>query len=60
MKLTSGEYLYSDAVQVTLRRVVIAVQNKWSDLTAVQQAAVAQMYTTYADVMSSWNVPNLI
>ena len=59
VKLTSGEYQNSDAVQVTLRRVVIAVQNKWSDLTAVQQAAVAQMYTTYADVMSSWNVPNL-
>lgn len=54
-----GTYVYSDVVQVNLKQVVIAAQNKWEDLTAAQQGALAQMYDTYAAVMSSWNVPNL-
>ena len=55
----NGEYVYSDVVQVNLKQVVIAAQNKWEDLTAVQQEALVQMYETYADVMGRWDVPNL-
>ena len=59
VQLESGEIIYSDAVQVCLKQVVIAAQNKWSELTAVQQKALAQMYETYVNVMSRWDVPNL-
>lgn len=55
----NGEYVYSDAVQVNLKQVVIAAQNKWEDLTTAQQEALTQMYETYADVMANWNIPNL-
>ena len=56
---TSGEYIYSDVVAVTLQQVVMGAQNKWEDLTAAQQEALLQMYTTYSKVMASWDVPNL-
>lgn len=59
VRLTSGEYRYSEAVQVTLRQVVIAAQNKWELLDAAQKDALTQMYATYSEIMSSWNMPNL-
>lgn len=57
--LADGEYMYGDVVQVSLRQVVIAAQNKWDALSTVQREALTQMYADYSDVMSSWDVPNL-
>ena len=59
VKLSTGEYLYSEVVQATLQQVVMAAQNDWQDLSEAQKGALKQMYNTYADVMSSWNIPNL-
>ena len=59
VKLASGIYVYSDVVEVTLQQVVVGSQNKWEELTTAQKDALQQMYTTYADIMRVWNVPNL-
>lgn len=59
VQLSSGEYVYSDAVQVNLYQVVMAAQNKWDNLTAAQRDALTQMYTDYSGVMNKWDVPNL-
>lgn len=59
VQLKTGEYVYSDAVTVTLKQVVIAAQNKWGKLTEKQQEDLMAMYTKYIDVMSAWDVPNL-
>lgn len=56
MKLASGEYIYSDTVQVTLLQVVVAAQNQWDSLTKVQQEALLSMYQTYGDVIDSWDI----
>jgi len=59
VQLTDGTYMYGEAVQVTLRRVVIAAQSNWDVLSDVQKEALLDMYDTYSDVMASWKVPNL-
>lgn len=59
VQLANGEYVYSDVIQITLKQVVIGAQNKWDKLNQTQKDALAQMYSDYKDVMSSWNVPNL-
>lgn len=59
IQLSTGEYIYSDTVQTNLQQVVIAAQNKWTALSAVQKEALAAMYQTYSGVMAEWDVPNL-
>lgn len=59
VKMDNGEYVYSDAVEVTLQQVVVAAQNKWDKLSAAQQEALTQMYEAYSAVMRLWDVPNL-
>lgn len=59
VKLANGAYIYSDTVQVCLKQVVMAAQNKWDVLTEPQKQALTQMYETYSDIMSKWDVPNL-
>ena len=58
-KKTDGTYVYGNAVQVSLKQVVIAAQSNWEALTGVQKEAMVDMYTTYSDVMTSWKIPNL-
>lgn len=59
VKLANGEYIYSDTVQVCLKQVVMAAQNNWDVLTEPQKQALTQMYETYSDIMSKWDIPNL-
>lgn len=58
-RLSNGEYLYSESVQVNLQQVVIAAQNQWDTLTNVQKQALLSMYQSYSGVMSTWDIPNL-
>ena len=38
---------------------ITGVDQIWNSLTAAQQQAMLQMYKTFEDVMSTWNIPNL-
>ena len=59
VQMADGEYVYSDVVEVNLQQVVVGAHNKWDVLTAAQKNALQQMFDTYAEVMRTWDVPNL-
>ena len=59
VKLSDGTVIYGEAVQVTLRQVVYAVDAMWDTLTAAQQDALKAMYDTFSSEMSAWNIPNI-
>jgi len=54
-----GTYLYSDPVSMTLQQVVEAADSKWQTLDETQKAALAELYATFSQTMSTWNIPNL-
>ena len=60
LKLSDGTYLYSETVSTCLKDVVETIDGKyWDSLSATQKAALAAMYSAYADVMATWTVKNL-
>ena len=60
VKFTDGSILYSDVTATNLKALVETIDGKlWNNLTAAQQQAMLQMYDTYADVLGSWNIPNI-
>ena len=59
VQLESGEYVYSDTVEVCLIQVVMGAESKWEKLSDKQKDALTQMYEQYEDVMRFWKRPNL-
>lgn len=60
VKFNDGSILYSEVTATNLKTLVETIDGKlWNNLTAAQQQAMLQMYGTYADVMSTWNIPNI-
>ena len=58
-ELSDGTYIYSDAVAVSLRQVIEAVDVVWHNLTAYQKDNLGAMYEIYKHLMEGWNIPNL-
>ena len=60
LKLQDGTFLYSNGKTTNLQMVVETLDAKaWSSMNSTQQTAFSAMYKAYADVMSTWNIPNL-
>lgn len=65
VELADGTRILGRTVRCSLREMVegteyvTGVDQMWSSLTTAQQEAMVQMYKQYADVMSSWNIPNI-
>ena len=57
--LADGSYLYSNTNATYLQKLVETVDGSWDTLTDTQKAAVQQMYSDFAETVSTWNVPNL-
>lgn len=54
-----GKYLFGTAVSRSLRQQVELIDQQWAGLTQEQKDALCQMYKTYAQIMRSWNLPNI-
>lgn len=60
VKFSDGSIQYSEVTATNLKTLVETIDGKlWNSLSAAQQEAMLQMYKTYEDVMSSWNIPNI-
>lgn len=57
---TEDGYLFGKVVVRDLKQVVEAIDAKIAALSSTQKAGLLEMYNTYSDVMSKWNVPELI
>ena len=57
--LADGSYLYSNINATYLQKLVETIDGSWDTLTDTQKAAVQQMYSDFAETVSTWNVPNL-
>ena len=58
-QLNSGAYAYSGTIEVTLQQVVTAINNQWHSLSDVQKNAVGDMYNTFGQAMTDWNIPRI-
>ena len=60
LKLEDGTILYSDTNTANLQTLVETLDaQKWEKLTVSQRDTLIAMYQTYAEEMSSWDIPNL-
>lgn len=65
VELTDGRRYLGNLVCLTLRDVMTGndempgADGLWAELTGKQQKALVDMYTTYYDVMSDWNLPHI-
>ena len=60
VKFSDNSVFYGDVIATNLKALVETIDSKlWGNLSAAQQKAVLDMYETYEDVMSSWNIPNI-
>ena len=60
LQLADGSYLYSETVATCLKDVVEAIDGTlWNSLTDAQKASLAEMYNTFSDTMSSWDIDNI-
>ena len=60
VKFADGSIMYSEVTATSLKALVETIDAKlWTSLTAAQQQSVLEMYNTYADVMNTWNIPNI-
>ena len=60
LQFKNGTYLYSKGANTSLRDLVETIDAKlWTNLTDSQKSALAQMYSTYSDVMTDWQIDNL-
>lgn len=57
--LDDGTYIYGETVVVNLKSLVEAIDAKLDNLTGRQAVALTRLYTTYATIMESFNLPNL-
>ena len=60
VKFADGSIMYSETTATNLKALVETIDAKlWTSLTTAQQQAMIEMYNTYADVMNTWNIPNI-
>lgn len=55
--LSDGTYLYGSVYATNLKALTeLIVENKWNDLSLVQNRAIHAMYAAYTDTMERWSV----
>lgn len=59
IQMTDGQYVFGAAASRSLQQQVEEADAMWDQLDATQQAELIGMYQRYADVMQSWELPNL-
>ena len=60
LKLSDGTFLYSEVSATNLQTLVETVDARsWNKLSAAQKGTLVNLYATYTDTMSKWNIPNL-
>ena len=58
--LADGTYIYSDTVDITLRAVTETIDSDlYQSLSAAEKAGLLAMYQQFADLMESWEIPNI-
>ena len=57
--LKNGTYLFGNPAKRTLQEQVESVSDIWDGLTTAQKDSVYTMYTTYQNVMKSWDIINI-
>jgi hypothetical protein len=60
IRTQEGQYIFGDCVQRSLRQQMELIDAQWESLDVEQRSALVEMYLTYADIMSAWNIPNLL
>ena len=54
-----GQYVFGACASRSLQEQVELIDTVFDTLNATQQAAILALYTSYASVVSQWNVPNM-
>lgn len=58
--LTEDGYLFGNTVQRTLKEQVVAIDGIYDQLSDTQRDKLLEMYAMYENVMSNWDIPNII
>ena len=56
---TADGYMFGATVNRNLKQQVEAIDTMWDKLLVTQKAPVSAMYENFANVMGSWNIPNI-
>ena len=54
-----GQFVFGSAVKRSFREQLEAIDANWEQLAIAQKAEVLKLYSTYAEIMDSWNIPNV-
>ncbi|MBR3979503.1 MAG: DUF4886 domain-containing protein [Oscillospiraceae bacterium] len=60
LQLTTGEYIFGNTAQRSLRQQMELVDNNWSNYTEKAQGSVLWMFRSCKDMISDWNIPNIL
>ncbi len=55
----NGQTVTCDTYQTTMRQVLEAVSDNWSNYTAAQQSAVCDLVAAYKEKMTGWDISNI-
>ena len=56
----TGEYIFGNTAQRSLRQQMEMVDNNWSKYTAKAQGSVLWMFRNCKNMISKWNIPNIL
>ena len=60
MQLTTGEYIFGNTAQRSLRQQMELVDQNWTNYTAKAQGSVLWMFRNCKNMISKWNIPNIL